>query len=282
MTDPYIAEVRLFAFGSIGCPNGWAEANGQLLSISQNTALFSLLGTTFGGNGQTTFALPDLRGRAPIHMGQGNGLSNRVRGEVGGTETVTMTVANMPTHSHSVNPTSTTFTPSGTAELVDGSIDTTCIVNQGVLDGEHFHTVDSHSHDVTLSYPSLTGNFLEVVSYQPIAENGCKQTIEKKLKNCKINAVRIPEIGTTVTNTVESSAESPETSEEAITLPTTSCATAASLRSKTVALNMAPTTIPVVIPNINPSGSSQPMNNMPPYLTMTYCIALEGIYPAFN
>ncbi|WP_260583222.1 phage tail protein [Sphingopyxis sp. PET50] len=82
------------------CPRGWTSASGQILAISTNTALFSLLGTTYGGNGQTTFALPDLRGRAPVHAGSGPGLSPYSLGEVGGTETVTLTPNNLPRHDH--------------------------------------------------------------------------------------------------------------------------------------------------------------------------------------
>ena len=96
--DPFLGEIRWVGFTF--APRGWAECNGQLLSISQNTALFSLLGTTYGGNGLTTFALPDMRGRLPLHQGQGPGLSNRVQGEVGGAESHTLSVAEMPAHDH--------------------------------------------------------------------------------------------------------------------------------------------------------------------------------------
>ena len=83
-------------------PTGWAQCNGQLLPISQNTALFSLLGTTYGGDGKSTFALPDLQGRAPMHPGQGPGLSLHDLGETGGSEIVTLLESEMPSHSHSV------------------------------------------------------------------------------------------------------------------------------------------------------------------------------------
>ncbi|NWK97727.1 phage tail protein [Sphingobium lactosutens] len=99
-SEPYIGQLALFSYNF--CPNGWADASGQILSIAQNTALFSLLGTTYGGNGMTTFALPDLRGRAPIHVGQAPGLPNYDLGQIGGTEDVTITVNNMPAHNHSV------------------------------------------------------------------------------------------------------------------------------------------------------------------------------------
>jgi microcystin-dependent protein len=101
MATPFIGEITLFA-GNFA-PRGWAFCNGQLLPISQNTALFSILGTTYGGNGQTTFALPDLRGRVPIHAGQGPGLSNYTLGQVGGAENVTLQTSQLPAHSHAVN-----------------------------------------------------------------------------------------------------------------------------------------------------------------------------------
>jgi microcystin-dependent protein len=114
--DPYIAEIRMFA-GNFA-PRGWAFCNGQLLPISQYTALFSLVGTTYGGDGRTTFALPDLRGRAPIHAGQGPGLSNRLLGQNGGEETHTLTTNEMPSHTHQLQGDSlvaSTDTPINTA-----------------------------------------------------------------------------------------------------------------------------------------------------------------------
>jgi microcystin-dependent protein len=99
--EAFIGTILMFA-GNFA-PRSWALCNGQLMSISQNTALFSILGTTYGGDGVTTFALPDLRGRAPIGMGQGPGLTNRVEGEKGGSESVTLTVSNLPAHNHLIN-----------------------------------------------------------------------------------------------------------------------------------------------------------------------------------
>src|SRR5687768_17409717 len=98
MADPFVAEIRIFAFNF--APKGWAFCNGQLLPISQNTALFSLLGTTYGGDGKSTFALPNLQGDAPMHPGQGQGLSLRDLGEQSGTETVTLIESEIPFHSH--------------------------------------------------------------------------------------------------------------------------------------------------------------------------------------
>ncbi len=97
-TPAYIGQIM--AFGGNFAPQGWAFCDGSLLPISQYDALFSLIGTTFGGDGQTTFALPDLRGRAPLHQGQGPGLSNYVLGQSGGAQEVTLTVGQLPSHSH--------------------------------------------------------------------------------------------------------------------------------------------------------------------------------------
>jgi microcystin-dependent protein len=101
-SDPFLGQIMCAGFNF--APRGWAELNGQLLSIAQNTALFALLGTQYGGNGQTTFALPDMRGRVLIHAGQGPGLTARSQGESAGAEQVVLNNAQLPTHSHIVTP----------------------------------------------------------------------------------------------------------------------------------------------------------------------------------
>ena len=169
--EPFLGSLMIFA-GNFA-PRGWAFCNGQLLSIAQNTALFSLLGTTYGGDGVTTFALPDLRGRAPIHFGQGPGLSNYVLGEASGTENVTLVISNLPAHSHTVN----------ASIRGDGS-------------------------------RSPTNNLL--------------------------------------------ASPAPDTNLYTATAADTT---------------MNPTMI-------GPTGGSQPFNNMQPFLTLNYCIALEGIFPS--
>jgi microcystin-dependent protein len=98
MSDPFLGEIRVFGFNF--APRNWALCNGQLVSIAQNTALFSLLGTNYGGDGRTTFGLPNLQGRAPMFWGQGPGLTNRVIGEASGSTTVTLLTSQMPAHTH--------------------------------------------------------------------------------------------------------------------------------------------------------------------------------------
>ena len=100
MADPFVAEIRIFPFNF--APKGWAFCDGQILPLSQNTALFSLLGTTYGGDGKSNFALPNMQGNAPMHPGQGPGLSLHDLGETGGSETVTLLQSEIPSHTHNL------------------------------------------------------------------------------------------------------------------------------------------------------------------------------------
>jgi microcystin-dependent protein len=171
VSDPFVAEIRIFGFNFP--PTGWAFCNGQVLPISQNTALFALIGTYYGGDGKTTFALPDLQGAAVMQPGQGSGLSERTVGERGGTETVTLIESEMPAHGHSLMASTTAANsrnPSGGALARSGG-----------------------------------GN------------------------------VYLPPSGTT----------------------------AVGMSSAAIA----------------PSGTSQPHNNMQPYLTLNFCIAMQGVFP---
>lgn len=168
MSEPFVAEIRIFA-GNFA-PRGWAFCNGQLLPVSQNTALFSLVGTTYGGDGRSTFGLPNLQGRAPMHPGRGPGLTDRRLGERGGAETVTLTEAQIPQHNHPL---------AGVAEFA----------NQRTIDNNYF----------AVGSDMYTG--------------------------------------------------------------------ASNLNS------MAPQTVPN-------TGGSQPHNNMQPFLTLNYIIALVGLYPS--
>ena len=110
MADPFVAEIRIFPFNF--APKGWAFCDGQILPLSQNTALFSLLGTTYGGDGKSNFALPNVQGNAPMHPGQGPGLSLHDLGETGGSETVSLLESEIPSHSHALNANATTASKS--------------------------------------------------------------------------------------------------------------------------------------------------------------------------
>jgi microcystin-dependent protein len=170
--DPFVAEIRIFAFNF--APKGWAFCDGQLLPISQNTALFSLLGTTYGGDGKSNFALPNMQGNAPMHPGQGLGLSLHDLGETGGSDTVTLLESEIPSHSHALR-----------ANAVAGD---TNAPSSGVS--------LARSKNAT-AYQSNTTQNLVFLSDQAVA----------------------------------------------------------------------------------PAGSSQPHNNLMPYLTLNFCIALQGVFP---
>lgn len=116
MSEPFIAEIRIFA--STFAPSGWADCNGAILPIAQNTALFSLVGTTFGGDGRTSFGLPNLQGRAPMHPGTGPGLTSRQLGETGGSATVTLNASSLPAHTHALQ----ASTDEATTSQADGKL----------------------------------------------------------------------------------------------------------------------------------------------------------------
>ena len=126
MSEPFLGQLMLVPYNF--APRGWAFCNGQLLPIDQNSALFSLLGTTYGGNGTTTFELPDLRGRVPMSSGQGPGLSSYTVGEVSGSESITLFTNQMPAHGHTIggtNSASASSRPSGNVNAAGGSYSAT-------------------------------------------------------------------------------------------------------------------------------------------------------------
>ncbi|HZD48919.1 MAG TPA: tail fiber protein [Silvibacterium sp.] len=176
MSDQFLAEIRIFPFSF--APYGWAFCNGQILPLSQNTALFSLLGTTYGGNGTSNFALPNLQGNAPMHPGQGPGLSSHILGETGGSATVTLLLTQMAAHTHSIN-------------CIDGA-----------------------------RVGGQTG--------------------------VPTNAILVKTGGT----------------------PTNAYTTSGAPQNQTMAAAM-----------VGPVGGNQPHNNLMPYLTLNFCIAMQGIYP---
>lgn len=156
--DGYIGEIRMVGFNF--APRGWAMCDGQLIPIQQNTALFSLLGVNYGGNGTTNFALPDLRGRAPIHAGasQGPGLSPVALGQMSGQESVTLTQQNLPSHTHLINAT----TADGTSGDPTGNIP----ANTKLLDKEYSNVAPNTTMNSTMVLPS-TGQSFPVNNMQP-------------------------------------------------------------------------------------------------------------------
>jgi microcystin-dependent protein len=162
MSEPFLGMIATFGFTF--APRGWAFCNGQLLSIAQNTALFSLLGTTYGGDGQTTFALPNLQSRLPLHFGQGPGLSSYALGEATGTEGVTLTQNTMPSHNH------LSTTP---ATAADGtSIDPAAGAVLGA--GTSIYIVAAANIQMSPTPTSLTGGSQPFSDIQPIlAINFC-------------------------------------------------------------------------------------------------------------
>lgn len=152
--DPLLGQISMFA-GNFA-PRGWAFCDGQLLSIAQNTALFSILGTTYGGDGITTFALPDLRGRVPVGPRQGPGLSYKDLGEKGGTENVTLNIGNLPSHNHPLR----ASTATGTSNLPTGNYN----ANTSALDKEYTTTSDTAMNAAAVGN---TGSNIPVSIEQP-------------------------------------------------------------------------------------------------------------------
>lgn len=159
MSEPFIAEIRIFA-GNFA-PRGWAFCNGQLLPVSQNTALFSLIGTTYGGDGRTTTALPNMEGRAPMHPGRGPGLTSRRLGQRGGVEQVTLTEAQMPNHRHTVfaeENDGRVLSPNGAFFATGEQMYHTSGTNGAMADGILPDTGGSQAHNNLQPY--LTMNFI--------------------------------------------------------------------------------------------------------------------------
>ena len=151
MSEPFIGEIRMF--GGSFAPRGWALCNGQLLQVSQNNLLFSLFGTFYGGDGQTTFGLPDLRGRAPMHIGTGPGLSSRHLGQKYGEEDVTVSMQEMPSHSHTISPLENEATGSA-ADTSDPAGNSLALAN--VYQTGHYPSSERYMHDDTVSVTGMT------------------------------------------------------------------------------------------------------------------------------
>ncbi|MDQ3801456.1 MAG: tail fiber protein [Acidobacteriota bacterium] len=169
MSEPYIGQIMMF--GGNFAIRGWAMCNGQLLSIAQNTALFSILGTTYGGNGQTTFALPDLRGRVPVHQGQGPGLSPYTLGQMSGAETTTLVTSNLPAHVHQMAPQQPSVVADGNDSQPANNLPAIPVVNVNGTDyqvnGYRSGTADSHLATNANQTTGITGSGLPFSNIQP-------------------------------------------------------------------------------------------------------------------
>ena len=166
--EPFLGEIRSFAFGI--CPRNWSEAAGQLLPINSNQSLYSLLGTTYGGDGRTTFALPDLRGRLPVNYGQGNGLANRQLGVGYGTETTAQTASQLPAHSHAV---------AGNLKAQMGASTTAASVPDpgGNFIGTFTTGSGAYTTDITNPVPMAAGDIEVDVSSTELSTTGSGQAI---------------------------------------------------------------------------------------------------------
>ena len=165
--EPFIGQIMCAGYNF--APRGWASLDGQLLSIAENSALFSLLGTTYGGDGQTTFGLPDARGRIMIHQGQGPGLSSYLLGQSAGTETTTVTISNLPPHSHQVSPLGST----NNATSVSPAGKVTASKARTTLYAEPTNTVGMQS-----SSTSSVGSGQPINNVQPFQTTNCYMALE--------------------------------------------------------------------------------------------------------
>jgi len=170
MSEPYIGEIRMF--GGNFAPRNWALCNGQLLAISSNQALFSILGTTYGGNGTTNFALPDLRGRVPVHQGQGPGLSPYVLGEVDGTENTNILTSQLPAHTHSLTQVQVQDSASTELGLHDHPSTTTILGSVKDINGNPVNVyvdVADHPANTLLPKATVTGTTDATGGSQPVS-----------------------------------------------------------------------------------------------------------------
>jgi len=160
-SNPFLGQLMYEPYGFV--PKGWAFCDGQIMSISQNTALFSLLGTFYGGNGTSTFALPDMQGRVPVMQGQGPGLSDYVLGQSGGSETVTLTSSNLPAHSHTMS------LSAGTVSASSATANSAVPTGHALANTGHNPAYASTAPDVSLATVTLNGSTGASGGGQPLA-----------------------------------------------------------------------------------------------------------------
>jgi len=247
--------------------------NGQLLPIAQNTALFSLVGTTYGGDGRTTFGLPNLQGRVVMGPGNGPGLTNRRWGESGGTETVTLTQQQMPSHTHAdtVAPEPHSHTTTSTPTVSD-VVSGTCSLASS---GSHVHNVLGHEHSYDYHVVQVDGT-IDVVAYSVGTETQCMSTyVTSTGGQCFVETdldARSVANGTTGPGDLMQSLTG--------SLPDGVCTTTGDVDLTGVSTSSA--NVVGTTQTSTPAFGSQQHNNMQPYLKLNYIIALTGIYPSRN
>jgi microcystin-dependent protein len=293
MAQPYVGEIILAGFNF--APVGYAFCDGQLLPISQNETLFALIGTTYGGDGQVTFALPDLRSRVPLGTGQGPGLSGYTLAEPGGTEAVTLTVPQTPAHGHAVNATGLTAAVRardavGNQALPAGNVfarDTPAPFTDAVTAGSPIRAVqiaelrtriNAYRSSVALAAFTFTDATL-VAGTTPI------------------KAVHVLELRTSLQQAyTQAGLTPPAFTDPALANVPVKAVHLTELRSAMAAVDSAPGTYSSAAPTAGMhagtialagggsavAGGSQPHDNRQPYLAINYCIALEGIFPPMN
>ena len=312
MTDQFVAEIRLFA-GSFA-PTGWAFCNGRLLNISQNTALFSLLGTFYGGDGRTTFALPNLQGRVPIHAGQGPGLNDRRLGVPGGSATVNLKPKHIPVHTHPAASTAaTTDNPTGGIPAAGGNCSPPGALQGGTTAQQHAAVSRAHLHHClaghlppeglsAMSTPFLAeirlftfgfvprgwamcaGQLLPINQNQALFSllgttyggdgrvNFALPNLQGRLPVGAGLTIALGEAGGEISHTL-TPAEAPQHGVGVGKPPTTHNPLGA-----TPARNGDYSETPTQ--QTGSVGNGQPHENRPPYLALTYAIAMQGIYPS--
>jgi microcystin-dependent protein len=295
MSQPYIGQIILVGFNF--APPGWAFCQGQLLPIAENDALFALIGTTFGGDGESTFALPDLRGRAPVHRGQGPGLQNYQLGEAGGVEVVTLVATQLPQHSHAVdfsslsgtlrcrNGSANQLTPVGGVPAVEATAPfTDAPFGAGTTPVRAVHVIELRNRIDALrgrfglaafpwTDPALTAG-VTVVRALHLLDLRTALT-----QACAAGGLPLPSYAEIITaGTLVKAAHVTELQNAVLATPAGTMATYSNLppdmtmRTGTVQMGGSVTA--------GVTGGSQPHSNLQPYLALNYLIALYGIFPS--
>ena len=294
----YIGEIILVGFNF--APQGWAMCDGQQLPIAENEALFQLIGTTYGGDGESTFALPDLRGRAPIHIGQGPGLqSNYLMGETGGVETVTTTIQQIPVHTHAVdlapmsavlrcrNAAPTTPSPVGAVPAIEpvGTFTDPALTQRvTVIKATHLTQLRNRVDGARISAGLAAFNYADAAVTPATTIIKAQHIIDLRAALHEVYVTRslTPPVytdpalapGTAVKAVHLTQLRSAANAVPPTALRYSGAAADANQGLSSLTLTGSPTALM--------TGGTQPHNNMQPYLTLNFCIALFGVFPPQN